>query len=525
MVARETKLQNAYESTLISALSASSSDTTVSVAASPASIGDFSSGSGFYLVIDPDSDSTREYIYVSAKTGVNLTATRNIDTFGGGLNAHSIGAKVRFVAMAEMFADIHDRVDTLINEAGTALNTTLFLDEDNMASDSATKGVTQQSVKAYVDNQLTLEDLDTAGNSGTGSVDLDSQSLTVSGDGTILTSTASGQGITFSIADASTSAKGAASFSSDNFSVTSGAVTIKDSGVSNDELAGSIANAKLANSSITVSDSESTPNTSPIALGGTLTFAGTANEVTVLESAGTVTISLPSSITVDVTGDVTGNVSGSSGSTTGNAATATALQTARTIGGVSFDGTANISLPGVDTAGTQNTSGTAAGLSATLVVGSGGTGQTSYTDGQLLIGNSTGNTLDKATLTQGSNVTITNGGGSITIAATDTNTEYTAGDGLDLTGTVFSTDLKTNGGLSIDTTELKLDLNDLSAASVSVANDSIAIIDADDNSSKKESIADLATAMADGSTITASNGVLTAAGGGGVSLGLVLALG
>ena len=138
-----------------------------------------------------------------------------------------------------------------------------------MSSNSATKGVTQQSVKAYVDTQLTAEDLDTAGNSGTGSVDLDSQSLTVSGDGTILSSIASNQGITFSIADASTSAKGAASFSSDNFSVTSGAVTIKDSGVSNDELAGSIANAKLVNSSITVSDSESTPNTSPVALGGT----------------------------------------------------------------------------------------------------------------------------------------------------------------------------------------------------------------------------------------------------------------
>ena len=43
-----------------------------------------------------------------------------------------------------------------------------------------------------------------------------------------------------------------------------------------------------------------------------------------------------------LTGNVTGNVSGSSGSTTGNAATATALQNARTIGGVSFDGTANI---------------------------------------------------------------------------------------------------------------------------------------------------------------------------------------
>jgi len=54
----------------------------------------------------------------------------------------------------------------------------------------------------------------------------------------------------------------------------------------------------------------------------------------------------------------------------------------------------------------------------TLPVASGGTGQTSYTDGQLLIGNSSGNGLTKATLTAGSNVTITNGNGTITIAAT-----------------------------------------------------------------------------------------------------------
>ena len=45
--------------------------------------------------------------------------------------------------------------------------------------------------------------------------------------------------------------------------------------------------------------------------------------------------------------------------TSGNAATATALETARTIGGVSFDGTANINLPGVNQSGTQDTSGTA----------------------------------------------------------------------------------------------------------------------------------------------------------------------
>jgi len=66
-------------------------------------------------------------------------------------------------------------------------------------------------------------------------------------------------------------------------------------------------------------------------------------------------------------GTITANLSGNattSSSTTGNAATATALQTARTIGGVSFDGTANINLPGVNTAGNQNTSGNAATATA-----------------------------------------------------------------------------------------------------------------------------------------------------------------
>lgn len=56
-------------------------------------------------------------------------------------------------------------------------------------------------------------------------------------------------------------------------------------------------------------------------------------------------------------------------------------------------------------------------LSGTLPVSMGGTGQTSYTDGQLLIGNSTGNTLNKATLTAGSGISITNGSGSITISS------------------------------------------------------------------------------------------------------------
>jgi hypothetical protein len=56
-------------------------------------------------------------------------------------------------------------------------------------------------------------------------------------------------------------------------------------------------------------------------------------------------------------------------------------------------------------------------VSGTLPVANGGTGQTTYTDGQLLIGNTTGNTLAKATLTGTSNqIVVTNGSGSITLS-------------------------------------------------------------------------------------------------------------
>jgi hypothetical protein len=83
--------------------------------------------------------------------------------------------------------------------------------------------------------------------------------------------------------------------------------------------------------------------------------------------------------------------------------------------------------------------------SGTLGVARGGTGQTSYTDGQLLIGNSTGNTLSKATLTAGSGITISNGAGTITIASTAGGGTVTSVDGsggttgLTLTGGPITT--------------------------------------------------------------------------------------
>ena len=60
----------------------------------------------------------------------------------------------------------------------------------------------------------------------------------------------------------------------------------------------------------------------------------------------------------------------------GNATTATTLQTARTIGGVSFNGSANIDLPGVNIAGNQNTTGTASNVTGTVAIANGGTGAT-----------------------------------------------------------------------------------------------------------------------------------------------------
>ncbi len=81
-------------------------------------------------------------------------------------------------------------------------------------------------------------------------------------------------------------------------------------------------------------------------------------------------------------------------------------------------------------------------LTNALTVGNGGTGQTTFTNGQLLIGNTTGNTLTKATLTAGAGVTVTNSTGSITL----TNTGMTAlrtGTATLVAGTVTVSDAST----------------------------------------------------------------------------------
>ena len=107
--------------------------------------------------------------------------------------------------------------------------------------------------------------------------------------GTGITSTVSGNDLTLAV---------------DNSIITGSSTTTLTNKTINgpDNTITNIGNSSLTNSSITVSDGG---NTSPVALGGTLTFAGTANEVNVVENAGTVTIGMPDNVVI--TGNLTVN--------------------------------------------------------------------------------------------------------------------------------------------------------------------------------------------------------------------------
>ena len=258
-------------------------------------------------------------------------------------------------------------------------------------NDNDTSLPTSAAVKDYVDNNVTAQDLDIAGDSGTGAVDLDSQSLTVAG-GSGLLSAASGQVITLdisasgvtnamlqgSIANAKlvndsvtlgstevdlgatatsvagltlTGAVGSGSFSgsfqgdgslltdvvgtienaltdgngiadftydgssaisiaaevsgstlvvgASGLAVNAGGVTAvelaSDSVITSKILDANVTNAKLENSVIEVTDGS---NATDIALGQSITFVGTANEATVVEGAGTITVGLPDDVTI-----------------------------------------------------------------------------------------------------------------------------------------------------------------------------------------------------------------------------------
>ena len=166
-----------------------------------------------------------------------------------------------------------------------------FVDEDDMASNSATGIPSQQSVKAYVDTQLTAEDLDVTSDSGTIAIDLDSETLTIAGGEGIDTSATSNT-VTIAGEDATTANKGVASFSSDNFAVSSGAVTIKDGGVALAEIADQAANTVL------VRDANSSGAVSAKAVADTQILIGDGTGFTVASLSGDVTMTNGGAVTI-----------------------------------------------------------------------------------------------------------------------------------------------------------------------------------------------------------------------------------
>jgi len=107
---------------------------------------------------------------------------------------------------------IIDATETLTNKTlttptitsgvfNTGVSGSAVLDEDDLSSNSATKAATQQSIKAYIDNQITAQDSDIAPDSGTGqSIDLNSETLTFSG-GSNIGSSATSNTVTFAISN------------------------------------------------------------------------------------------------------------------------------------------------------------------------------------------------------------------------------------------------------------------------------------------------------------------------------------
>ena len=212
---------------------------------------------------------------------VDPETSNSVDVNAGTIDGTTIGATS---ASTGVFSSV--------NIAADGATVTGIKDEDDMSSNSAVKLATQQSIKAYVDTQLTAEDLDISTDTGGPiAIDLDSETLAISGGEGIDTSS-TGNAVTIAAEEATSSNKGVASFSTDNFLVSSGAVTIKDAGIVNAELADMAANTikvRDANSSGVPSDKALASGELIIGDGTGFTAAGLSSDVS-MTNAGAVTV-------------------------------------------------------------------------------------------------------------------------------------------------------------------------------------------------------------------------------------------
>jgi hypothetical protein len=501
MTAQETKLFNAFETTLTSTMG--SSDTTFNVNAVVDSYPTTLSAP-FYIVINPDSATNREVVLVTAvNTGTKQLTTSVPNRYLPGSAAssglsHSSGTVVRMAPLQQHIEDINDRVDANFNEAGTQIVAgNAVKDEDNMSSNSATHIATQQSIKAYVDTQLGASDLDlTADTGGPIAIDLDTDTLDLEG-GTGIATTASTNKISFGIDSTVATLTGSQTLTNKtltspvlNTSATGTAIKDEDNMASDSatHLATQQSIKAYVDSNVTAQDLDITDGSTTSAVdldSQTLTIQGTANEATVGLTGQTFTIGLPSSITVNVEGALTGNAS-----------TATALATARDFSltgdvaasAVSFDGSGNVSLsttiqPNSVALGTDTT-----GNYVATVTGGYGIDSTGATTGE---GIAHTLSLDISELTVATAVAADY----VAIEdVTDGSTKKALiGDIIaegDITAIVTGSNSGLDGGGTQGAIDLTLDANNLSSTTA-VTSDFIIIQDVTDNSTKKALISDI----------------------------------
>ena len=126
----------------------------------------------------------------------NNTLTGSLAEFNSALQSNSFTSLTGSETLTNKTLTTPTLTSAVLN---TGVSGSAVLDEDNMASDSATKLATQQSIKAYVDSTVTQEDLDIAADSGSNiAIDLDGETLTLAG-GTGIGSTTGTNSVTFAI--------------------------------------------------------------------------------------------------------------------------------------------------------------------------------------------------------------------------------------------------------------------------------------------------------------------------------------
>ena len=181
------------------------------------------------------------------------------------------------------------------------ITATAFVDEDNMASDSATLIPTQQSVKAYVDAQTTAIDVDVAGDSGTGAI-TDAETFTIAG-GTGITTAMSGNTLTATLDNTAVSAGSYGSAS------TIPVITV--------DAQGRVTGVSTASTSSSLTIGADSGSDDVVTVGtDTLNFTGTANEIETTVSNNTITIGLPDDVTIGGNATVSGNLTVSGTTTT-----------------------------------------------------------------------------------------------------------------------------------------------------------------------------------------------------------------